>query len=168
MNRIKTWLKNEDANAMVENVIILPVILIIIYALIMTCFIVHDRGTIEAAAKRGAIYAAHCVSDPKYAKILSNSGSKKGVLDTDINISDGKSQFSFSGVNKDVQPYRYLTSSSMNISDKVVAEVNGIVNNTRIPWRKLKVDGVQFTSVNKVFYQDVTVTVKHPTTRSAT
>ena len=160
MNKLIAKLKNEEANSMVENVIILPLIFIIIYAMILTCFIVHDRSTVEAAAKRGAIYAAHCISDPNYSTILEKSGSSKGTLDTNIDISDGTSEFSFIGMGKNIQPYRYLTSSSTHIQGKVTTEVENIVNNTRIPWRTLNVDDIQFTCANKLYYQDVTVTVK--------
>ena len=128
--------------------------------MILTCFIVHDRSTVEAAAKRGAIYAAHCISDPNYSTILEKSGSDRGTLDTSINVSDGTSEFSFTGMGKNIQPYRYLTSSSTHISGKVTTEVEKIVNNTRIPWRSLEVDDVQFNCVNKLYYQDVTVSIK--------
>lgn len=160
MKRIWSLLKKNEANAMVENVIILPVIFIIIYAMILTCFVVHDKGTVEAAAKRGAIYAAHCISDPNYAKILEKSGNSAGTLDTSIDISGGNAQFSFSELGKNIQPYRYLTGSTTRINDQVKSEVMKIVKNTRIPWRPLSVDSVQFQCINKVFYQDITVTVK--------
>lgn len=160
INKIILKIKNEEANTFVENVIILPLIFIIIYAMILTCFIVHDRSTLEAAAKRGAIYAAHCISDPNYSAILERSGSEKGTLDTSIDTSDGNASFSFTGLGKNIQPYRYLTSSSSNIQGKVVTEVENIVNKTRIQWRELEVDDIQYKSVNKIYYQDVTVTLK--------
>lgn len=160
MNKLIAKLKNEEANSLVENVIILPLIFIIIYAMILTCFIVHDRSTLDAAAKRGAIYAAHCISDPNYATILEKSGNKKGTLDTSINITQENAQFSFTGVGRNIQPYRYITSSSANIGENVKSEVENIVNNTRIPWRELDVDDIQYSCTNKVFYQDITVTLK--------
>lgn len=152
-------LKEEKANSLVENVVILPLIFIIIYAMILTCFVVHDRSTLEAAAKRGAIYASHCISDPNYSTILEKSGNQQGQLDTSIDIFDGNS-FSFIGVGKNIQPYRYLTGSSGNIDAIVRAEVESIVNETRIPWRTIEVDDIQFSKVNKLLYQDVTVTLK--------
>lgn len=160
MNNLIAKIKNEEANSLVENVIILPLIFVIIYSIIMTCFIVHDKSTMEAAAKRGAIYAAHCISDPNYATILEKSGNQKGTLDTSINITEESAQFSFTGVGRNIQPYRYLTSSSANIRDRVQTEVENIVNKTRIPWRELEVDDVQYNCTNKIFYQDVTVTLK--------
>lgn len=160
MCKIISKLKSEKGNSMVENVIILPLIFIIIYAMIMTCFIIHDRSTLEAAAKRGAIYAARCISDPNYSKILQNSGNSQGTLDTSIDITDENSQFSFTGIGKNIQPYRYITSSSSNINNQVVSEVESIVNKTRIPWRELEVDDIQYECVNKMLYQDVTVTLK--------
>ncbi len=160
MNILIAKLKNEQANAIVENVIIMPLIFIIIYSLIMNCFIIHDKSTLEAAAKRGAIYAAHCISDPNYANILKASGSEKGVLDTSIDISEEGSCFSFSGMGQNIEAYRYLTGSSTDIDTQVEKEIESIINKTRIPWRELKVDDVGYSCKNMFIYQDVTVTLK--------
>lgn len=160
MNILIAKLKNEQANAIVENVIIMPLIFIIIYSLIMNCFIIHDKSTLEAAAKRGAIYAAHCISDPNYANILKASGSEEGVLDTSIDISVEGSSFSFSGMGQNIEAYRYLTSSSADIDTQVEKEIESIINKTRIPWRELKVDDVDYSCKNMFLYQDVTVTLK--------
>lgn len=150
-------IKSEDANTLVENVILMPLIFIIIFGLIMTCFVLHDRTTVEAAAKRGAIYAAHCISDPNYTSILSQSGNKAGSLDTSITST---SDIHFKGVGKNIQPYRYIVNKSQKINEDVVSEVKKIVQKTNIPWRELDVDSVKYKCVNKVFYQDVTVTLK--------
>ncbi len=160
MKKFISKIKDESANSMVENVIIMPLIFIIIYAMIMTCFVVHDKSTLEAAAKRGAIYAARCISDPNYATILEKSGNQKGTLDTSIHLNDENKSLSFTGVGRNIQPYRYLTSSSANIKNQVESEIKNIVNNTRIPWRTLDVDDIEYKCVNKIFYQDVTVTLK--------
>lgn len=159
MKKVICILKKEDANSLVENVIILPLIFIIIYGMIMTCFVVHDRSTVESAAKRGAIYASHCISDPNYSKIMENSGNEKGSLDTSINLKEKNVEFSFTNLGKNIQPYRYLTGSSTRINSTVVDEVRNIVDNTRIPWRSLDVNDVEFNCGNKLLYQDVTVSI---------
>ena len=159
LNIIPKKITEEKANSLVESVIILPLIFIIIYALIIVCFIVHDRSTLEASAKRGVIYAAHCISDPNYSSILEQSGNQSGQLDISVDIFDNDS-FSFKEVGKNIKPYRYLTGSSGNTDNKVKSEVESIVNETRIPWRTIEVDDIKFTKINKIFYQDVTVTLK--------
>lgn len=162
MKNLIERIKSEDANALIENVIVLPLIFIVIYALILMCFIIHDRSTVESAAKRGAIYAAHCISDPNYESILRSSSSENGALDTSINatIGDGSEKYSFAGIKKNIHPYRYLFGGGTKIDEQVNREVREIIDKTRIKWRDLKVDDVKYKCVNKVLYQDVTVTVK--------
>ena len=160
MKKVIDKFKNEEANSLIENAIILPLIFIIIYVIILTCFIVHDRSTLDAAAKRGAIYAAHCISDPNYDDILRNSGSHAGSLDTSIDITDGSSAFNFSQIGKDVMPYRYITNDSAEIDSKVEAEIRSIVDNTRIQWRELEVGDIKYEVDNKFLYQDITVTIE--------
>ena len=157
MIHIVNKLKNEDANVMVENVIIMPLIFIIIYSLIMNCFVIHDKITLQAAAKRGAIYAAHCISDPNYANILKGSGSEQGVLDTSINLKEQGAAFSFSGMGDNIEAYRYLTGSTTEIDRQVEKEVRAIIEKTRIPWREIKVGDIEYTCKNMFLYQDVTI-----------
>ena len=145
-------LREERANSMVENVIVLPLIFIIIFFLILGSFVMHDRGTIDAAAKRGAIFAAHCICDPNYIRIR---GSEKGDLD----IQESKSRFTFTGVGKNIEPYRYLLGSG-DLQNQVREEVNAILEKTRVPWRKIEIEDIVFNNKNMVFYQDVTVTIK--------
>lgn len=149
MQQIWKRIKDESANAMVENVIILPLIFIIIFAIIMTIFVVHDRSTIEAAARRGAIYASHCVSDPNYSKIVKSTGD----LDTSTN-----STFSFTGISKNIQAYRYITGGD-SVQSVVTTEVRNIVNKTRISWRPASTVTVQCKQKNYFIYQDIEVTV---------
>lgn len=156
LNRIKNRIKTESANTLVENVIILPLIFIIIFAILLTMFIIHDRSTLEAAAKRGAIYASHCIADPNYSNILSQSGNTAGDLD----IRQSVSGFSFTNLGKNIQPYRYLKPKTSGLAGNVQAEVAAIVKETRIPWRELTVDQVTFKQSNMIFYQDVTVSIK--------
>ncbi len=159
MNSLISKIKSEEANSLVENVIVLPLIFIVIYSIIIMSFVTHDKGTMEAAAKHGAIYASHCISDPNFANVLAGSGSEKGTLDTTINAAKGD-KFSFSGLGKNIEPYRYITGGTNKINSQVEDEVRAIVDNTRIHWRDIEVDDIKYTCVNKIFYQDVTVTVE--------
>ena len=149
MHRFWNKLKDESANSMVECVIILPIILIIIFAIIMTMFIIHDRSTIEAAARRGAIFAAHCVSDPNYATITKSTG--------DLDVAEGAA-FSFTSIGKSVDAYRYITGGD-SVESAVRKEVTNIVNKTRIPWRPSETVTVNCNQKNYFIYQDIEVTV---------
>lgn len=160
MNKLIEKLKNEEANSLVENVIIMPLIFIILYAIIMTCFIIHDRATLDGAAKRGALYAAHCIADPNYDDILRKSGSSAGSLDTSVDITQEGAKFDFSQNGKDIKAYRYINNSSSKINEKVTAEIKAIIENTRIQWRDLKVEDIQYSCKNYFLYQEVTVTLE--------
>lgn len=154
-DRLKNKIKEDKANAVVENIIVLPIILLVIMLIIIMCFIVHDRSTVEGAAKRGAIYAAHCISNPTYADVLSQSGNTPGSLD--VSVKDGA--FTFTGISKKVNAYRYLKSTTSGLKGKVQNEVMAIVEKTRIPWRDIDIVSVNFEQNNKIYYQDVKVTV---------
>ena len=149
MQHIWKKIKYESANAMVENVIILPLIFIILFAIIMTIFVVHDRSTIEAAARRGAIYASHCVSDPNYSTIVKSTG--------DLDVAAG-STFSFSKISKNIKAYRYITGGD-NVQSVVATEVRNIVSKTRIPWRPASTVRVSCSQKNYFIYQDIVVSV---------
>lgn len=152
MRHIWTKMKEESAGVMVENVIVLPLIFIVIYSLILTAFMIHDRCTIEAAARRGAIYASHCISDPNYASLVGQTGELDIAQETDVN------QFSFSGVGNNIQAYRYIFGGS-DVTDEVRREVQKIVANTRIPWIAQETVKVDCEQKNMFLYQDVTVSV---------
>ena len=148
-------IKDNRASAMVENVVVLPLVFVAIFSVICTCFVIHDRSTIEAAAKRGAIYAAHCIADPNNITLVGdNTGG-------DLDIPKDK-KFDFTAVGKNIQPYRYLFGSDKSIPDKTKIYVQNVIKNTSIPWKPLSVDkkDVTVTINNKVFYQDITVTIK--------
>lgn len=153
--KMKNKIKDDKANAVVENVVILPIILLVLLLLIIMCFIVHDRSTVEGAAKRGAIYAAHCISNPSYSEVLSQSGNKVGSLD--VSVENGA--FSFTGISKKVNAYRYLKASTPGLKSKVEEEVLTIVKDTRISWRDIDIVSIKFEQNNKIYYQDVKVTI---------
>ena len=157
MRKFVDKIKERDANSIVEYVIILPLIFIIVYALIVLGFMLHDKSTIDAAAKRGAIFAAHCISDSKYLTIIRNSGTDSGALDLSVDISDSGNQFVFTGCSKKIQAYRYLKPSGGIKEDDVKNEVENIINETRIPWRTVEVDSVDYKYKNSVICQEVTV-----------
>lgn len=150
--RILSRIKEESAGAMVENVIVLPLVFIIIFFMILSAFMMHDRATIEAAAKRGAIFAASCISNPNYADLVGQSG------DLEIPYGRENSTFSFSGVGKTVNPYRAFSGGN-NVTGIVESKVRAIVAKTRIPWLPQDAVHVDCTQKNMFIYQDVMVKV---------
>ncbi len=150
MRRILNRIKEEAAGAMVENVIVLPLVFIIIFFMILSAFMMHDRATIEAAAKRGAIFAASCISNPNYAELVGQSG--------DLDIPYDRTTFSFTGIGKNVNAYRAFTGGN-NVTSTVESKVRAIVAKTRIPWLPQDAVIVDCTQKNMFIYQDVTVKV---------
>lgn len=146
-------LKEEAAGAMVENVIVLPLVFVVIIFMIVSAFLLHDRTTIESAARRGATYASHCISDPNYAKLVGQSGELDIPQDKDIG------SLPFSSIGKNIKAYRYLVGGN-NVEDVVKSEVLKIVANTRINWVTQDSITVTCKQENKILYQDITVTVK--------
>lgn len=157
-------IKEEKANALIENVIILPLILFIIFFMILTAFIVHDRATLDAAVSRGAVYASKCIADPFYSTLISNYNSVEGSLDatisdpSSIEIKTKKSVTDNSGIG--INPYRYLSSSyKKTLKNTVKEEVANIVNANKIPWHQISTDNIKVDVKNYVVYQKVTVSV---------
>lgn len=159
-NKLIQFIKREDASVVVENVIVLPLIFIVIFAFIMTAFIMHDRATLDAAAKRGAIYAAHCISDPNYANILAASGNQ-ATADPDISKNvDGFEFGSPAKIGRNIKPYRYFTGSTTKQGDAVEKEVKRIVDSTSLKFfGELDMDKITYTNKNMVFYQYINVSI---------
>lgn len=161
LRKIYGKLKNEKANSLVENVIVLPLIFIVIYFMILMAFILHDRSTLDAAAKRGTIYAARCISDPNYTVILQKSGHEPGVLDTNV---EKLNDSSFAEVGSHIKPYRYLVMDTSDIKNATVSEVKNIIQKTKIPWREIQTGDINVDIDNKIIYQnvEVSITARYP------
>jgi len=150
MCRFWKRIKDESAGVMVENVIVLPLVFVIIIFMIVSAFLVHDRVTIETAARRGATYASHCISDPNYATLVGQSG--------ELDFSKSVKNMSFSSVGKNIKAYRYLTGGA-SVQGVVETEVKKIVNKTRINWVSQDSITVTCSQENRIIYQDVSVKV---------
>ena len=158
-------LKSEDANALVENIIILPIVFFVIFFMIIGSFIIHDKITLDAAVERGATYASKCIADPYYAKILKDYNTQAGVLDADYENTDIIKFVTKKKINDaysiGIQPYRYLFMSfTDNVQKDTTSEVDAILSLTGIPWRTQDVFDVKCDIKNYVIYQKVTVTAK--------
>ena len=143
-------LKEESAGVMVENVIVLPLVFIVIIFMIVSGFLIHDRSTLEAAARRGVTYASHCISDPNYATLVGQSG--------ELDFEGSAENLDFRSVGKNIKAYRYI-GSGPNVQSVVDAEVKKILDKSRIHWIPQENISVSCTQENKIIYQDVTVHV---------
>ena len=153
---IKETFHRTDGISIVEYVIVFPLFLIILFSILVLCFVLHDRATVDGAVKRGTIYAARCIADPNYEYILEKSGNVPGSTDVSSNVTG----FTFTNVGKNIQPYRYITNSTeKNLSQKTEAEIKSIIEATRIPWRSIDIFDIGVTTTNKLYYQEITVTV---------
>lgn len=150
MYRFWEKMKDVSAGVMVENVIVLPLVFVIIIFMIISAFLVHDRVTIETAARRGATYASHCIADPNYATLVGQSG--------ELDFAKPVENISFSSIGKNVKAYRYLTGGA-SVQGVVETEVNKIVSNSRINWIPQDSITVTCSQENRIIYQDVCVSV---------
>ena len=162
----KKWIKmiREDrANSLVENVIVLPIVFFIIYYMVLAAFIMMDRTTLDAAAKRATIYASKCISDPNYVSILGKVGHQAGELDTTANGA-GYGRGAFEGVGNNIKPYRYFKLNTTQIQSEVQTEVDGIIQKTQRPGRNIDTEDIKVKITNYVVYQDVevSITAKYP------
>lgn len=139
-------MKEENAGAMVENVIVLPFVFIVLYFMIMTAFMVHDMCAIEAAAQRGIVYGSHCISECNYKKIAGQDG--------ELDVSSSKT-FDFSDYNSVINVFK-----GNNVEDPVEKEVKAILKKTRLPWKKDDSVTVDCKQENHFFYQELCVTIE--------
>ena len=151
MFRLWKKLNDEAAGVMVENVIVLPLVFVVILFMTLSAFLVHDRTTLEAAARRGATYAAHCIADPSYATLVGYSG--------ELDYSGSVDKSAFSSIGKNVKAYRYI-GSGPSVKNDVEAEVKKIIQNTRLNWVSQERITVECKQENKIIYQNVTVVAR--------
>jgi hypothetical protein len=54
---------------MLEAVIILPCVLVCVFALVFAALWLGEAAVIEGAVRRGAVYASRLISDPQYETV---------------------------------------------------------------------------------------------------
>lgn len=108
----------EDGYALVENILVLPVVFLVLFALIFAGCMLHAQCTIDSAARRGARYAAKLICDPQYKKIVAPA-SDEGAGDlTDL----ASKTFDFTGI-EHYEPYRYIPLLSSYFSGSGGSEI---------------------------------------------
>lgn len=156
--------KNADAGyALIENLFVMPVVLLIIIALIFAGCMLHAQCTIESAARRGVIYISKLICDPQYAKITTNATTENGKELNELSSSD----FDFTQI-AHYEPYRYipLLSKSFPLSGKSSLEteaenyVRKIVNQSSTWMFDIDMDSIVCDIDNYVITQSVSVEIK--------
>lgn len=156
MRKLTGYLTNEKGNSLVENIIVLPLVFIIIIAMILFSFVMHDRATLEGAAIRGTIFAAHMISDPNYIDILSSSGAEYGQLDTNLEKTD---QISFAAYGTNYHTYSIFGKNTNSVKTQTQQMIKKTIDNTRIPWREIDIDSIKVEDQNNFFFHNVKVTI---------
>ncbi|MDL2301874.1 pilus assembly protein [Lachnospiraceae bacterium OttesenSCG-928-D06] len=155
--------KTEDGYALVENMIVLPIVFLVVFAMLFLGFMLHAKTTIESAAKRGTLYASKLICDPQYEKIVAEAiDETKGEL----NELSSK-EFDFSRI-EHYEPYRYIPFLSSKFSSggttdleaSVQAYVQKIMNQNSTWMFTMDTDSIECEVVNYVLYQKVVVKIK--------
>lgn len=167
MKRVGIWKKTEEeergAYALLENLIVMPVVFLILFALLFAGCMLHAQCTIESAARRGVLYAAKLIADPQYQKITAGAVDKsKGDLN-ELSSED----FDFTRI-EHYEPYRYLPflSSSFSFHGTTSIETNAqeyvrSILDQNITWMfTIDPDQIVCNADNYVISQEVSVKIK--------
>lgn len=97
------FIASEAGYAIIENMFVMPIVLLIMIALIFSGCMLHARCTIESAARRGVIYASRLICDPQYDRITANATTENGKELNELSSTD----FDFTRI-EHYEPYRYI------------------------------------------------------------
>lgn len=162
----KTGRQTEDGYALIENMLVLPIVFLVVYALLFAGFILHAQCTIESAARRGMLYAGHLICDPQYERVTAAAVDPgKGELNE---ISGEAFNFTFDpGIS--YKPYRYILSRGYytDNDEKIKSYVRKILDQNTTWMFKIEDSGIVCKTENVVLTQNVRVkiTAKYPLPR---
>jgi len=150
----------EDGYAIIENMAVLPIVFLVVYALLFAGFVLHAQCTIESAARRGVIYAGKLICDPQYGRVTEAAADPtKGELNE---MSSKDFNFTFSP-NTSYQPYRYIPilngSYFADIDTKVENYIRKILDQSTTWMFKIEDSGIDCEAKNYVISQNVTVKI---------
>ena len=114
--------RNEKGAAtIIEYSVVLPIVLISVMALIYLAHIQFQRAITESCVERALIYATRVVTDTNYTSYAQNDGDRLDL-----------SSFSVSQDKISNDPYRYWRGSFANEETAVKAELERMLNNTKL------------------------------------
>lgn len=153
----------EGAYSVVENMIVMPVVFLVVYALLFAGFMLHAQCTIESAVRRGVLYAGKLICDPQYEKITA------GAIDTHAGELNelSKKEFDFTKISK-YEPYRYIPLFSNYFSSGGTTEleacaqeyVQRIIDQNTTWIFTIDTDGIICDAENYVLTQKISMKVK--------
>jgi len=149
--------REPDGYALVENMLVLPIVFLVVYALLFAGFLLHAQCTIESAARRGVLYAGKLACDPQYTRVTASaSDPSKGELNEMSSL-----DFNFTyDPDMSYQPYRYLFGSNVSgLDGKVVEYVRGILGQSTTWMFRIDDDSVVCETKNHVLNQNIKVAV---------
>lgn len=154
---------SEAGYAIIENMFVMPIVLLIMIALIFSGCMLHARCTIESAARRGVIYASKLICDPQYDRVTANATTENGSELNELSSTD----FDFTRI-EHYQPYRYipLLSQTFPISRKSPLEtttenyVRKIVNQSNTWMFDMDMDSIVCDIDNYVITQSIAVKIE--------
>lgn len=154
MNK-RIYQEKESGYALVENMIVMPIVFLVLFALLFAGCILHAKCTIESAAKRGVIYATKLICDPQYEKITENAiDTSKGELN-ELSSED----YNFSAIGH-YQPYRYILSfKNDSIETKAKDYVQRIISQNTTWMFHIDTNSIECKAENFVLTQNVKIKV---------
>lgn len=156
--------RNSDAGyAVIENLLVMPVVFLVLIALIFAGCMLHARCAIESASRRGVIYASKLICDPQYDRITAQATTENGKELNELSSTD----YDFTRI-EHYEPYRYipLLSKSFPISGKSSLEkevenyVRKVINQTNTWMFNIEMDSIVCDIDNYVITQSIEVKVK--------
>ncbi len=157
---LKKRRSESDGYAVVENMAVLPVVFLVIYALLFAGFILHTQCTIESAARRGVLYGGRLICDPQYGRVTARAAdASQGELNE---MSGSDWNFAY-GSDISYQPYRYIPFLNGDYFGEVDRSVEDYVRkilSQGTTWMfRIDEGGVDCEAKNYVLSQNLTVKV---------
>lgn len=154
--------KQEDGSAVLENIIVLPIVFLVIYIIIAMVFVTFDRAVLDTATQRGAIQARKMIEDPYYIEIVNNSvgssSSDSSGYETITKVSDvgDVDIISIRTPDEGVQPYRYFFMKKSYIEEVAETKVKDYIDKLKLQIVKSDIE-VEANVNNFIFYTSVEV-----------
>lgn len=157
--RRRRWGEN-GGYAVIENMAVMPMVFLVIYALLFAGFLLHAQCTIESAARRGVLYGCRLICDPQYGRITAKTMDDSQGQQAET--PDGQWDFTY-GSDISYQPYRYipfLNGSYFSDVDRSVEEYVRKILGQGSTWMfRIDEGGIDCKAKNYVLTQNVTVKI---------
>lgn len=154
---------SEAGYALIENMFVMPIVLLVMIALIFAGCMLHAQCAIESAARRGVVYASKLICDPQYDGITANAITENGKELNELSSLD----FNFTRI-EHYEPYRYipLLSKSFPVGKKSSLEttvenyVRKVINQSNTWMFNIEMDSIDCDIDNYVITQSIVIKIK--------